>query len=324
MMAKLKAKKEAAAAKMGEMKEAHDEKNKAKWRDEVMEGGVFRSYEAWVDVYEPKKEKKDKGDDDSGPNAVEKAAARKVRANMTRDVLKQLMDVVARLLGPASEALAANNEKELGDTINAASGAVLSYRFAHKGEKKMAYFRSIAAERLALALGAALAKESAAQGNDGAAKLDPEQLKKVVDAAVAKVTAEVEVRQAHAVESLKSSPLFNASGVDGAQVDAGVVALTDFLRGYVESKIGVIVKVLDTTLAALLTLAAKHQEAIAKHAAAAAGAEPDAAFASASAEMLAEIEGAYSKLHDNVNNYAGDLVTMIMGTNGGDEPAAAE
>lgn len=323
MLGRLKKAKEDAAAKVGEMKDEHEKKQQAKWREEVMadDAGHFKDFAGWADVYEPKKEKKDKGDD-SGPNAVQRKAAEKMADNIKNDILKVLMETVSKLLGPTSAALA-GSEQEISDLINAANAATLTYRFEAKGKKKMAYLRSLSADSVTRALGAALEKEALGKGIADDAALSPEQVKEIVDAVVAKATGQFEAKKEEAVGALKASPLFAASGADGAQVDAGVVALQDFLRGYLESKIGTIVQVLEAVLTQLLGAAAKYKDVIKKHAA-----ENKDGFAEGSeeyqkvrTEILGEIEKAHGDLDAAVGKYVGDLVGMMMGTSGGEEAA---
>lgn len=317
MMGKLKGMKDKAKAKVDDAKAQHEEKQHIKWSEEVHgEGGRFKNFEGWADQYEPKKDKKEK--EAGGPNAVQRAAQEKMTKNVSANIERTLMEVVSKLLGPASEALL-QADKETSDVLNAANAAALTYRFEKHGAKRMSFIRGRAAERLAVTLVAALDKESAAQGAGDAAKLDPEALKKVVDSLTAKVSAVVEQKQADAVAAIKESPLFAASGADGAQVDAGIVALQDFLRGYMESKIGHVITTLNVVLDGAFKIAAKHAEAIKKHASDAA-AGPDEAFTKASGEVLAEIEGAHTKLDEAVRSYVGDLVGLAMG-GGGDEAA---
>lgn len=319
MLGRLKKAKEDAAAKVGEMKDQHEQKQHAKWREEVLDGDRFKDFAGWADVFEPKKEKVEK--EDTGPGAVQRKAAEKMTDNIKKDIMKALMETVSRLLGPASAALA-NSEKEVSDLINAANAAALTYRFEYKGKKRMEYIRSLTADSVTRALAAALEKEAAGKGH-GEADLSPEQVKEIIDGVVAKATGELQKKQDDAVASLKESPLFAASGADGAQVDAGVVALQDFLRGYMESKVGLIVKVLEEVMNRLLAVAAKYKDVIKSHAAANKDgfAEGSPEYDNVRKEILGEIEKAHGELDTAVHKYVGDLVGMMMGTSGGEEAA---
>lgn len=292
-----------------------------KWIGEVTadaESGSFKDFAGWKDVYEPKKEKKEK--EDSGPSALEKKVYEKMADNIKGNVIKMLMELTSQLLGPTEAALTAN-EPELAAFINAGNGVSLTYRFEYKDDKKFAYLRKHGAGRIAITLISAI---NAAAAKDGITEIDPAAVDKIVEDLTKKVTEEIKNKQKEAEESLANSPLFAAAqdaagDENAAKVDEGVQKLMQFLQSYVQAKTGVVIEVLTDIISKLLKTAAKHKDSIDRHVAAAAEDAKDGApatqeaFEKAQEDILADIEGGYKLLDENVGAYASSLVGLVTG-----------
>eukprot|EP00033_Pygsuia_biforma_P000359 GCRY01000432.1.p1 GENE.GCRY01000432.1~~GCRY01000432.1.p1 ORF type:complete len:313 (+),score=131.30 GCRY01000432.1:219-1157(+) len=299
-------KKAALQAKVAEKKDEHEKKNQDKWTGEVVkDDGSFGRFEDWKAVYEAKKEKEGNKEDSKLKEAAEKKALEKISQKIKKKIMIQETELISALFG-ATEDVFKGVDPEIARFVNTANAAVLTYRFAGKGKKRMAFLRSLAAEKMALALGEVFAKEGKALGVEPSA-IDPKVAEKIVATVTKKITDAVVSSEAKARAALENSPVF-AHAPAGAEekMDEGVEALKDFLRTFVEGKLGTMINVVDKTVSTLLLAMTVHAKALVL-------AQTDSdEFASGKDDMLKEIEKSYGIVDAAVDKYVASLVDLIM------------
>lgn len=296
--------KEAIAEKKADMQE----KKQNKWLHEVShDGGDFLDYAGWKNQFEPVKEKKEAGPGKE-PNVLERKAMETIQKKITAKVMCGLTDAVARPIDVAAAALK-TSDPLLSRLLLNVEAVVLSYRFSYKSAKKFAWIRGVAADRLAQVLVEFMDAEAVRLGKDPAA-LKPEDVDAIVQTIAGKVHSEIDRRQSEAAEALKSSPIFAAAA--GPEADKGVAAVMEFVRNYVQSKIGVVVAILKVAIAALGHIAAKHRNAVRTNLAA--NADPDQQdpeyVNGVRKELLEAIEARYKEVEGFVYTFIGGFFAV--------------
>lgn len=250
----------------------------------------------------------------------------KINAN----IMKSLMEAVSQVLGPI-EPIFAEEDPEFARFINAGAAVTMTYRFEYKNKKQFAFLRKHATGFLSTALITAISKEAEKRGVEEGQDIPPEMVDEIVADLTNKLTEQIEFRKQIAEDAMKNSPIFEASGADGEQLDEGVQKLVEFLQDYAASKVGMIVDVLITIVKSVIELVAKHRAAIIKYNAARKAIEADGGaapseedgeapkidgqeeFDKARDEILAEIETKHGELDQAALVFVAGLVETMTG-----------
>lgn len=294
---------------------------------------MLHETQGWKNKYEPSEEEAPP----SEPNIMQKKIVGMITENLRDNIMWMLTEATAKLLGPTEDALE-SDDGDLAEFVNACNGVVLSYRFQYLNKDQFSYIRLVGVDRIAAALVADINKQALKHGHQPGDDIPPEVVDAIAEDIAQKVQTHIEGQQEKAVESLKESPVFHIAGVEDNQIDEGVQKLLEFLRHYVESKMGLMIFVIKVTVAKLLAVAMKNRKVIAKHVEELRKREEDKiakekerkesgeqvvpeveeevvdeAYTAARNELLSEVESAYDELETSVHNYVGTLMHVMTG-----------
>ncbi len=262
---------------------------------------------------------------------MQKKVLAALAATTTDNIMRMLLEVVAKPIGAAHDHFVASGEPLMASILNATEAVLLTYRFEYHDTIKFGFLRGFACDRLAEALLAALDAELAKAEElqpgvvNKAVEIDPVMLSAIVNRIADTASAQVALRQQAAVDALKSSGWFRVAGVEDEQVDAGVALLMDFIRGYAESKVSTMMSLFSTVVAQILTVAVQHREVIAAHVASKIATGEDGP---ASEEYVAvrqmvtdQIDHHYKTVYSYVFKYVSGFFNVIDSSNQEASPA---